>query len=67
MIDADFEALHDRAEREALMRIPTSWSLDAATVARIRMAAKTLLAESPSFQQLLRDLRARPRAFESAP
>jgi NTE family protein len=67
MIDADFEALHDRAEREALMRIPTSWSLDAATVARIRMAAKTLLAESASFQQLLRDLRARPRASEVAP
>lgn len=67
MIDADFEALHDRAEREALMRIPTSWSLDAATVARIRVAAKTLLAESASFQQLLRDLRARPRASELAP
>jgi NTE family protein len=67
MIDADFEALHDRAEREALMRIPTSWSLDAATVARIRAAAKALLAESASFQQLLRDLRARPRATEPAP
>jgi len=39
----------------------------AATVARIRVAAKTLLAESASFQQLLRDLRARPRASEIAP
>ena len=67
MIDADFEALSDRAEREALMRIPTSWALDAATVARIRVAAKTLLAESASFQQLLRDLRARPRTSEGAP
>lgn len=67
MIDADFESLHDRGEREALMRIPTSWSLDAATVARIRVAAKTLLAESASFQQLLRGLRARPRASEVGP
>jgi NTE family protein len=67
MVDADFEALSDRTERDALMRIPTSWALDATTVARIRMAAKTLLAESASFQQLLRDLRARPRARETAP
>ncbi len=67
MIDADFEALSDRAEREALMRIPTSWDLDAATVARVRAAAKTLLAESAAFQQLLRDLRARPRAGAAAP
>ena len=66
MIDADFEALNDRAEREALMRIPTSWDLDAATVARVRAAAKTLLAESAAFQQLLRDLRARPRAGTNA-
>jgi NTE family protein len=64
MVDADFEALGDRAEREALMRIPTSWALDAATVARIRKAARTLLAESASFQQLLRELRARPRDLE---
>lgn len=67
MVDADFEVLSDRAEREALMRIPTSWVLDAATVARIRTAARTLLAESASFQQLLRDLRAQRRLPEPAP
>ena len=60
MVDADFEALQNRDEREALMRIPTSWDLDAETVARIRAAAKALLAESPAFQALLRELRARP-------
>jgi hypothetical protein len=52
LVDADFEAL---------MHIPTSWDLDAATVARIRAAAKTLLDESPAFQALLRELRTRPR------
>jgi hypothetical protein len=61
MVDADFEALRDRAEREALMRIPTSRDLDAATVQRIRAAARALLAESPAFQKLLLDLHARPR------
>lgn len=61
MVDADFEALRDRTEREALMRIPTSWDLDAATVTRIRAAARALLAESPAFQKLLLDLRAEPR------
>jgi hypothetical protein len=63
----DLEALQDRAQRAALMHIPTSWSLDAATVARIHVAVKTLQAESASFQQLMRDLRARPRASEVAP
>lgn len=67
MIDADFEALSERTEREALMRIPTSWDLDAATVARVRAAAKTLLAESTAFQKLLRELKARPRAGANAP
>lgn len=67
MIDADFAVLSDRTAREALMRIRTSWTLDTATVARIGVAAKTLLAESASFQQLLRDMRARPRTFEVPP
>jgi NTE family protein len=60
LVDVDFEALHDAAEREALMQIPTRWTLDEPTVARIRRAARQLLAESPTYQQLLRDLRARP-------
>lgn len=60
LVDADFEALHDAAEREALMRIPTRWSLDEATVARVRRAARTLLAESAAFQGLMRTLKARP-------
>lgn len=65
LVDADFEALHDTAEREALMQIPTSWSLDKPTVARVRRAATTLLAESVAFQALLRSLNARPRSVPS--
>lgn len=56
MVDVDFESLADRDEREALMRIPTSWSLDAATVARVRAAARALLDASRPFRKLLRDL-----------
>ena len=67
MVDVDFAALADRTEREALMRIPTTWSLDAHTVARIRGAAGTLLGDSRSFQVLLRDLGATHRARAAAP
>jgi hypothetical protein len=49
------------------MRIPTTWSLDADTVARIRGAAGTLLGESRAFQGLLRDLDATRRAPATAP
>jgi NTE family protein len=57
LVDADFEALRSRAERQTLMRIPTSWHLDEATVSRIRASAATLLEESASFQRLMRDLK----------
>lgn len=59
LVDADFEALRDASEREALRQIPTSWSLDGDTVTRVRRAARTLLSESTAFQQLLRSLNAR--------
>jgi NTE family protein len=67
LVDADFEALRDAAEREVLMQIPTSWTLDEATVTRVRRAAKTLLAESAAFQTLLHTLKARPITTRPAP
>jgi NTE family protein len=72
LVDVDFEALHDAREREALMRIPTRWSLDGANLTRVRTAARTLLAQSEPYQRLLRDLQAselpkptRPRTREA--
>jgi NTE family protein len=65
LVDVDFEALDDAREREALMRIPTAWRLDADTVARVRRAAQTLLDESPAFGRLLRELGASRRASPS--
>jgi NTE family protein len=67
MVNVDFEALADRTEREALRSIPTSWSLDADTVARIRGAARTLMDESRPFQNLLRDLGATHRSPRGGP
>jgi NTE family protein len=67
MVDVDFGALSDRAERDALMQVPTTWSLDADTVARIRRAAGTLLGESRAFQELLRSLDATRREPASVP
>lgn len=62
LVDVDFDALRSRAERHALMHIPTTSQLDPATVARIRASAKTLLDESASFQRLLTDLHGVRRA-----
>lgn len=59
LVDVDFQALRDAPEREALMQIPTRWTLDEATVNRIRRAARQLLAASSAFQGLLRALDAR--------
>jgi NTE family protein len=62
MVDVDFEALADPTERDALRNIPTSWSLDADTVARIRGAARTLMDDSRPLQTLLRELGATRRS-----
>jgi hypothetical protein len=53
--------LPDRAERTALMRLPTSWSLEAEDTARIRRAARTLLQQSPPYRKLLHELESPPR------
>jgi NTE family protein len=52
----DFQALADRAERAALMRLPTSWTLEPENVLRIRRAARTLMQGSRSWRALLREL-----------
>lgn len=67
LVDVDFEALRDDVEREALMRIPTRWSLDQSAVERIRRSAGILLDDSAAFQELLRSLRGTRRAEPSAP
>ena len=54
-IDVSFPALKDKAERNYLNQLPTSFVLSDEQVDRLRRAAGTILMESPDFQQLLKD------------
>lgn len=57
LVEISFDALPDAKEREALKSLPTSFSLPPQTVDQLRDAAARILADSPDFQELLRDLR----------
>ena len=66
-IDVSFPALKDKAELDYLNRQPTSFVLPVEAVDRLRAAAGTIIAESPEFKRLLKDVGAtivapRPRA-----
>lgn len=65
-IDVSFAALEDKAERDFLNQLPTSFVLDDAQVDRLRAAAARIILDSPEFQRLLQDAGARivdrPRA-----
>ncbi len=56
VIDVSFDQLKDTAERDYLNQLPTSFVLSAEAVDRLRAAAKTVLAGSDEFKQLLRDM-----------
>ena len=65
-IDVSFAALPDQAERDYLNQQPTTFVLPAEAVDRLRAAAGTIIAASPEFQRLLKDVGAKvlaePRA-----
>ncbi len=58
-IDVSFAALKDKAEREYLNQLPTSFVLPPEAVDRLRAAAGTLIMDSPEFKRLLKDVGAR--------
>jgi NTE family protein len=58
-IDVSFNRLTDKAERDYLNELPTSFSLPAEAVDRLRAAATTIIQASPDFQRLLKDVGAR--------
>lgn len=55
VIDVSFHALKDKSERAYLNQLPTSFVLSNEAVDRLRAAARTIILESPDFQQLLKD------------
>jgi len=54
-IDVSFPALKDKAELDYLNQLPTSFVLPPEAVDRLRVAAGTLISESPEFKRLLKD------------
>jgi NTE family protein len=71
-IDVSFPALKDKAEFVYLNQQPTSFVLPPEAVDRLRAAAGTIIAESPEFQRLLKDVGARvvpesPRTGSATP
>jgi len=58
-IEVSFAALKDKAERDYLNQLPTSFALSGEAVDRLRAAAMTIILESPEFQQRLKDVGAR--------
>jgi NTE family protein len=53
-VDVSFPALKDKAEREYLNQLPTSFVLSDEAVDRLRAAAATIILNSPDFQGLLK-------------
>jgi NTE family protein len=55
-IDANFNEIEDQAEREYLMKIPTTLFLTDEQIERLQLAASRLIRNSPDFQRLMQDL-----------
>jgi NTE family protein len=58
-IDVSFAALKDKAELDYLNRQPTTFVLPPEAVDRLRAAAGTIIADSPEFKRLLKDVGAK--------
>jgi NTE family protein len=57
LVEVDFDALKDEAERDYFKLLPTPLSLQAEEVDRLRGAAGSILRESTEFHTLLEDLK----------
>jgi NTE family protein len=56
LVEVNFEALNDAAERSLLEGLPTSFALKPGQVDHLRDAARRILMQSREFQRLVRDL-----------
>ncbi|HMM47336.1 MAG TPA: patatin-like phospholipase family protein [Thiobacillaceae bacterium] len=67
LVEVNFDAIRDPAEREAFRLIPTSFTLPAETVDQLRALGPRLLEESSEYQRLMRDLRGDGHALPERP
>jgi NTE family protein len=56
LIEVNFDAMEDEAERKHLKSLPTSFHLEPEDVDRLREAAKKILTQSEEFQSLVENL-----------
>ena len=54
VIDVSFQALKDKAERDYLNTLPTSFALSREAVDRLRAAAESIILDSPDFREVLK-------------
>jgi NTE family protein len=55
VVDVSFQALKNKAERDYLNQLPTSFVLPSEAVDRLRAAAASIIVASPDFQSALKD------------
>jgi NTE family protein len=58
-IDVSFPVLKDKVELDYLNQLPTTFVLPPEAVDRLRAAAATIIADSPEFKRLLKDVGAK--------
>ena len=56
VVDVSFAGVKDKAEREYLNNLPTSFALPPEAVDRLRTAAGSVMLDSPDFRQYLKDM-----------
>ena len=59
VINVSFDALKNKAERDYLNQLPTSFALPRNAVDRLRAAAESIILDSPEAQEVLKDTGAR--------
>lgn len=65
VIEVNFEAIEDEAERACFLNLPTSFKLSSGQVDALIAVAGDLLDRSPRFQKLLSDLKVAPDSEKS--
>jgi NTE family protein len=59
VIEVSFQVLKDKAERDYLNQLPTSFVLPAEAIDRLRAAAATIILDSPDLREMLKNAGAR--------